>query len=51
MAFRLRNASEVALGPGPHPAVSEFDKCVGDELGITAFGLYQVGLAWRRWPR
>ena len=44
MSFRLRNASEVAIGPGSHPAASEFDKCVGADLGITAFGLYQVEL-------
>ena len=44
MAFRLRNASEVASGPGSHPAASQFDKCIGAELGIRAFGLYQVEL-------
>ncbi|MGH8163327.1 MAG: cupin domain-containing protein [Rhodanobacteraceae bacterium] len=40
----MRNASEVAAGPGSHPAASQFDKCIGDELGIGAFGLYQVEL-------
>jgi quercetin dioxygenase-like cupin family protein len=44
MAYRARNVSEIALGPGAHPAASEFDKCVGDELGVSAFGLYQVEL-------
>jgi uncharacterized cupin superfamily protein len=44
VAFRLRNASQVALGPGSHPAASEYDKCIGDELGVHAFGLYQVEL-------
>jgi quercetin dioxygenase-like cupin family protein len=44
VAFRRLNASEVAQGRGPHPAVSEFDQCVGVELGISAFGLYQVEL-------
>ena len=44
MAFRLRNASEIASGAGSHPAASEYDKCVGDELGVRAFGLYQVEL-------
>lgn len=44
MAFRLRNASQVALGRGSHPAASEYDKCIGDELGVRAFGLYQVEL-------
>ncbi len=40
-ACRL-HGSEVALGPGSHPAASAFDRCVGDALGVTAFGLYQV---------
>jgi uncharacterized cupin superfamily protein len=44
VAYRERNASEVALGPGSHPAASKFDKRVGNELGISAFGLYQVEL-------
>ncbi|MBV9474140.1 MAG: hypothetical protein JO206_14325, partial [Solirubrobacterales bacterium] len=44
MPFRLRKASELQLGPGSHRAASEYDKCVGDELGIRAFGLYQVEL-------
>jgi uncharacterized cupin superfamily protein len=44
MAYRLRNASEISLGRGSHPAASEFDRCVGDDLGVTAFGLYQVEL-------
>ena len=44
IAFRLLNVSDVAVGPGSHPAASAFDKCVGDELGLTAFGLYQVEL-------
>ena len=44
MAFRLRNAAQVEIGPGAHPAASEFDRCVGDALGLRAFGLYQVEL-------
>jgi len=44
MPFRLRKASELQLGPSCHRAASEYDKCVGDELGIRAFGLYQVEL-------
>ncbi len=47
MPFRLRNASQVATGPGSHPAASAFDKCIGDELGLSAFGLYQVELPSR----
>jgi quercetin dioxygenase-like cupin family protein len=44
VAFRLLNASEIAPGPGSHRAASEYDKCIGDELGLHAFGLYQVEL-------
>jgi quercetin dioxygenase-like cupin family protein len=44
MSFCLRNASQIETGPGSHSAASEFDKCVGDELGIQTFGLYQVEL-------
>ena len=44
MTYRMRNASDVTAGPGSHPAASEFDKCIGDELAISAFGLYQVEL-------
>jgi uncharacterized cupin superfamily protein len=44
MSFTLRNASQIKTGPGSHPAASKFDKCVGDELGIQTFGLYQVEL-------
>ena len=44
MAFRLHNASEIAAAPGPHPAASRYDKCIGEALGLRAFGLYQVEL-------
>jgi quercetin dioxygenase-like cupin family protein len=44
MTYRLRNASAITTGPGSHPAASPYDKCIGDELGIHAFGLYQVEL-------
>ena len=44
MSFRLRHASEVKAAPGSHPAASAYDKCIGDELGVRAFGLYQVEL-------
>jgi quercetin dioxygenase-like cupin family protein len=40
----LCKAAQVPTGPGSHPAGSPFDKCIGDELGVTAFGLYQVEL-------
>ena len=30
---------------GPHPAASQYDKSVGQALGIRAFGIYQVELS------
>lgn len=30
--------------PGPHPAASPHDKGIGTELGVRAFGVYQVEL-------
>lgn len=44
MSFRVCHASEVATQAGSHPAASTYDKCIGDELGVRAFGLYQVEL-------
>ena len=44
VAHRRLNAAELAPAPGPHPAASRFDKGIGEALGITAFGLYQVEL-------
>ena len=42
MAFRRLNAEQVKTGAGAHPAASPFDKCIGAELGVRMFGLYQV---------
>ena len=44
MAFSRVTAAEVPTAPGPHPAASAFDKGIGEALGLTAFGLYQVEL-------
>ena len=41
---RRVSGAGLAAAPGPHPAASRFDKGVGEALGITAFGLYQVEL-------
>jgi mannose-6-phosphate isomerase-like protein (cupin superfamily) len=46
MPFRLRNASQVATAPGSHPAASASTNA-SDELGVSAFGLYQVELPSR----
>jgi uncharacterized cupin superfamily protein len=44
MAHRRVRATEIEAAPGPHPAASRFDKGVGEALGLTAFGLYQIEL-------
>jgi uncharacterized cupin superfamily protein len=44
MGFRLRHASQVEAAPGSHPAATPYDRCIGEELGVRAFGLYQVEL-------
>ena len=44
MGFRRLIAEQVKTGAGAHPAASPFDKCIGAELGVRTFGLYQVEL-------
>ena len=44
MGYTAIEVSDLQAAPGPHPAASPFDKGVGAELGVTAFGLYQVEL-------
>jgi uncharacterized cupin superfamily protein len=44
VAYRRIDAAQLAPAPGPHPAASRYDKGVGQALGITAFGIYQVEL-------
>ena len=44
MSYRIVNPASITAGRGPHPAASPFDKGVSDELGITAFEIYQVEL-------
>jgi len=38
------DAADLSVGRGPHPAASPFEKRVGEALGLTAFGLYQIEL-------
>jgi quercetin dioxygenase-like cupin family protein len=38
------DATEIDPSPGPHPAASPYDKGVGQALGVSAFGMYQVDL-------
>ncbi|MBV9604959.1 MAG: cupin domain-containing protein [Solirubrobacterales bacterium] len=44
MAYVRVSAADIDPTPGPHPAASQFDKGVGEALGIRGFGLYQVEL-------
>ena len=44
MSYTRTTAAQLPAAPGPHPAASRFDKGVGEALGVTAFGLYQVEL-------
>lgn len=44
MSFQIVDPADLDTGRGPHPAASPFEKRVGEAIGITAFGLYQVEL-------
>jgi uncharacterized cupin superfamily protein len=44
VSFRIIDPADLEIGRGPHPAASPFEKRVGDAIGITAFGLYQIEL-------
>lgn len=44
MSYTTVDAASLKPAPGPHPAASQHDKCIGQALGVRAFGLYQVEL-------
>jgi uncharacterized cupin superfamily protein len=44
VAHHIVDATDLGTGRGPHPAASPFEKRVGEVIGITAFGLYQIEL-------
>lgn len=44
MTFRIVDPSDLDVGRGPHPAASPFEKRVGEAIGVTAFGMYQIEL-------
>lgn len=44
MTWEIVDAATLDVGRGPHPAASPFEKRVGEAIGLTAFGLYQVEL-------
>jgi uncharacterized cupin superfamily protein len=44
VSYEIVDPAVLSTGRGPHPAASPFEKRVGEAIGITAFGLYQVEL-------
>jgi uncharacterized cupin superfamily protein len=44
VTLQIVDPSTLDVGRGPHPAASAFEKRVGEAIGITAFGLYQIEL-------
>lgn len=44
MTFQIVDPATLDVGRGPHPAASPFEKRVGEAIGLTAFGLYQIEL-------
>lgn len=44
MGYQIVDPSDLTIGRGPHPAASPFERRVGEAIGISAFGLYQVEL-------
>jgi uncharacterized cupin superfamily protein len=44
VSYRIVDPADLDVGRGPHPAASPFEKRVGEAIGITAFGLYQIEL-------
>jgi uncharacterized cupin superfamily protein len=44
VGYQIVDPADLDTGRGPHPAASPFEKRVGEAIGITAFGLYQIEL-------
>jgi uncharacterized cupin superfamily protein len=44
VGYQIVDPSDLTIGRGPHPAASPFEKRVGEAIGLSAFGLYQVEL-------
>lgn len=44
MPYTVVDANDVEARTGPHPAASPFDKRISEQLGVTAFEVYQVEL-------
>jgi len=44
VTYRVVDPISITAGPGPHPAASPFDKRISEQLGVSAFEVYQVEL-------
>lgn len=44
MTYHIVDPTSIIAGRGPHPAASPFDKRISEQLGVSAFEVYQVEL-------
>ena len=44
MTYTHVDVATITPAPGSHPAASPYDKGVGEALGVSAFGIYQIEL-------
>lgn len=44
MSYRIVDPASIPAEAGPHPAGSPFDKRISEQLGVSAFEVYQVEL-------
>lgn len=44
VSYRIVDPADLAAEQGPHPAASPFDKRISEQLGVTAFEVYQIEL-------
>jgi len=44
VTYQVVDPNAITAGRGPHPAASPFDKRISEQLGVSAFEVYQVEL-------
>ena len=44
VTYQIVDPTSITAGRGPHPAASPFDKRISEQLGVSAFEVYQVEL-------
>jgi uncharacterized cupin superfamily protein len=42
VTYQIVDPGSLTIGRGPHPAASPVEKRIGEAIGITAFGMYQI---------